>query len=76
MKIHAPTLKSGGNADYISGCMFYFADHMRRASHLEKPLTKRQSITPITVGMRAARPVHFQLSVSFRMVSNVVEQGQ
>lgn len=37
---------------------------------------KMQTVTPIAVGMITASAVHFQLFVSFFMVSNVVEQGQ
>ena len=35
-----------------------------------------QAQMPITVGSAAASPVHFQLPVSFLIVSRVVEQGQ
>ena len=35
-----------------------------------------QNSTPTTVGKTAASAVHFQLWVSLRMVSRVVEQGQ
>lgn len=37
---------------------------------------KMQTEIPIAVGIITASAVHFQLFVSFFMVSNVVEQGQ
>ena len=35
-----------------------------------------QIIIPVRVGIKSATKVHFMLSVSFFMVSRVVEQGQ
>ena len=46
------------------------------ANSLAMPANRMQAHMPIAVGRAAASPVHFQLPVSFLMVSGVVEQGQ
>ncbi len=39
-------------------------------------VNRKQTSSPIPVGIRTESAVHFQLPVSFRMVMQVVEQGQ